>query len=234
MWQWTSCQIKTREFRGVMILTLRGRLARDKTAEALRFQVDELLAADKKQILLDLAHLRVINHTGLAALLGIYHATERCGGQLKLSSPHLRVLRALDNALLTPLFEVYGNTGEALASFKAWLFAPHTTTPYITMPTRKSPRVVLSLLMRVRWTSPAGKTWSEETLTEVLNTAGARIKLKHPVELMQEMEIVNLHNREAAPVRVVWVGEHSPQTGQPVGIKFLTPLAAAWCATFSA
>lgn len=103
----------------------------------------------------------------------------------------------------------------------------------VTKERRRSTRVSLSIPLQVKWTNPEGKMREEQTLTEVLNGAGARIRLKSPVHLGLEMEIVNLDNQESALARVVWASEHSPQDGQRVGIEFLTPRAAFWGTRYS-
>lgn len=98
---------------------------------------------------------------------------------------------------------------------------------------RRSPRVALEIPLRVKWTGPDGRITEEQTRTEVLNGAGARIRLKNPIEMGLEMEIVNLENKESARARVVWASEHSPPDGQRLGIEFLTPRAAFWGSQYS-
>lgn len=98
---------------------------------------------------------------------------------------------------------------------------------------RHSPRVPLAIPLGVKWSNSDGGTTEEQTLTEVLNGAGARIRLKHPVAIGLQMQIVNLENKETAEARVVWAGEHSPRDGQRVGIEFLTSRAAFWGSQYS-
>ncbi|MFQ5662711.1 MAG: PilZ domain-containing protein [Terriglobia bacterium] len=98
---------------------------------------------------------------------------------------------------------------------------------------RRSPRVSLSIPLRVKWSCAEGTIKEEQTRTEVLNGAGARIHLMIAVDRGTEMEIVNLENQESARARVVWASEHSPQEGQRVGIEFLTPRAAFWGSQYS-
>ena len=100
---------------------------------------------------------------------------------------------------------------------------------------REGKRETLSLLFRVSWTDQnGGAELAEETLTEALNSNGARIRLKAHIETGQEIEIENLFNREHARARVVWIGEGATHSGYPVGIKFLTADARSWCAEFAA
>ena len=98
---------------------------------------------------------------------------------------------------------------------------------------RRSLRDSLAIPLRVKWTNPEGETTEEQTVTEVLNGAGARVRLKGPVERGVEIEIFNLENQESALARVVWAGEHLPQDTQSVGIEFLTPRAAFWGTQYS-
>ena len=244
-WIWRGCRISTRESHGVVILDVRGSLTRESSIQTLGRQVSDLLATGERNFLLNLKKVRRINDHGLSALLGAYNAAMRRSGELKLVHLRKKVLKTLDEALLTPLFDVYDDEDQALvyfpvhektkktkpaqASARANILARPTPPPA----QRKGNRVPLSLLVRASWKTSVGSTATEDTLTEVLNGAGARIRLKAPVDKGLELLIANLHNRQAARARVVWVGERANHAGQPVGIKFLTPRGATWCTEFA-
>ncbi len=98
---------------------------------------------------------------------------------------------------------------------------------------RRSPRAALSIPLRVKWTTARGEITEEQTNTETLNGHGARIRLKTPIRIGLEMEIVNLENQESARACVVWASDHSTYDGQRVGIEFLTPRAAFWGLTYA-
>lgn len=97
---------------------------------------------------------------------------------------------------------------------------------------RRSPRELVSIPLRVRWTNAKGETAEEHTHTETLSGHGARIRLKAPIRIGLEMEVVNLENQETAQACVVWASEYSTYDGQRVGIEFLTPRAAFWGTTY--
>ncbi|MBI4462930.1 MAG: STAS domain-containing protein [Acidobacteria bacterium] len=114
---WKSYGIKTRESGSVTVLDLHGRITRGKASDNLRERVGQLLAANRKRILLNMAEVSQIDSDGMATLVGAYNSTWQQHGQLKLVTPTGQVKQALDSLLLTALLEVYASEAEALASF---------------------------------------------------------------------------------------------------------------------
>jgi hypothetical protein len=93
---------------------------------------------------------------------------------------------------------------------------------------RSTPRIPLSVPLKLRWAANDGNVKEEQTFTEVLNASGARFWLQGTVQLGMEVEVTNLHNKETARARVAWAGEPEAGHGQRVAIQFLTVKAAFW------
>lgn len=251
MWTWKSCRIAERRIDDVAILDIKGNITRDRAAETLCNHVAVLVAAGERNILLNLKHVHRINHLGMGALLAAYICLANRSGNLKLVSVRDRILWSLDSAMLTPFFDLHQTQEEALASFAALaerqrlaasasptvpirVVHPHRPAPAKIVCQRKGDRVPLTLLLRAQWRTSNGVPSWEETMTEVINNAGARIRLKTHVDPGQELEIDNLYNMESARAKVVWVSQQENHAGYGVGIKFLSPQATKWCREFSA
>ena len=110
--------IHNREVKGISILDLGGRLILGEESNALREEVKQLLDADKKNILLNLADVTYIDSTGIATLVGIYKASQAKDGTLKLLSLSKKFQETLQLTRLLTVFETFNNETQALASFK--------------------------------------------------------------------------------------------------------------------
>jgi hypothetical protein len=93
---------------------------------------------------------------------------------------------------------------------------------------RRTPRVSISIPLQVNWTDSEGKVVEEQTHTEAFSNLGARIRLKNPIEVGQEIRIVNQQNQESMLGRLVWVSEDLDEKGRLVAFTFLTPSPDFW------
>lgn len=93
---------------------------------------------------------------------------------------------------------------------------------------RRSSRASVSIPLRVTWTTPEGTVVEEETHTEAFSDTGARIRLKNPIAVGQEISILNQQNQESASARLVWASEHADDTGRRVAFAFLAPSPDFW------
>lgn len=113
-----SLTITTRESGGVTILDLNGKLILGDECGALREQVRQLLAANQKKILLNLANVSFIDSAGVGTLVASYTSTKAQDGELKLANLTKRFKETLQVTRLLVVFEAYDNEAEAVASFK--------------------------------------------------------------------------------------------------------------------
>lgn len=110
--------INTRESSSVSILDLSGKIILGDESSALRESIKQLLAANKKKILLNLAEVSFIDSAGVGTLVAGYTSAKSQDGELKLANLTKRFKETLQVTRLLTVFEVYDSEAEALASFK--------------------------------------------------------------------------------------------------------------------
>ena len=111
-----SLTVTAREEHGVTVLDIDGALRLD-NCDLLRSQLNQLLNAGKKSIVLDLARLRHIDAAGLGLLVRSCIGARATGGELKLAKPSGQVRRVLESTRLADAIEIYSDEEEAAASF---------------------------------------------------------------------------------------------------------------------
>jgi anti-sigma B factor antagonist len=101
----------------VTIVALKGDLTIGEAESSFKKAVAGLLEEGKVNILIDCSGLRVVDSTGLGALVRALTTSQNEGGQTKLLSvgPHLRKL--LEMTQLHSVFEQFEDRGEAVSSF---------------------------------------------------------------------------------------------------------------------
>jgi len=111
--------IEVRQAGDVMILDLKGRLTAGLGDQILREAIDELLAEGRRRILLNLSEVAFLDSAGVGELVAGLKTARRFQAELKLLNVGERVYSTLDMARLLPTFEIYGQEGEAVDSFKS-------------------------------------------------------------------------------------------------------------------
>jgi anti-sigma B factor antagonist len=110
-------QITTREVSKVTILDLSGRITLGDETERLRNAVRELIAAGKKKIVLNLAHIDYIDSSGVGELVSSFTAVRNAGGDLKLLNLTRKVHDILNVTKLYTVFDVKEDEFTAVKSF---------------------------------------------------------------------------------------------------------------------
>ncbi len=108
--------IETRELKHVSVVSVAGRVDSG-TAPDVEKALQELVEADRNQIVLDLKETEYMSSAGLRVLVSTLKAAKKSGGELKLAQLSTRVKEVLDLAGLTPVFNVYADVIEAVGSF---------------------------------------------------------------------------------------------------------------------
>jgi anti-anti-sigma factor len=108
--------IETRELKHVSVVTITGRID-SATAPDAEKALQDLLEADRNQVVLDLHDAEYMSSAGLRVLVTTLKAARKSGGDLKLAQLSGRVKDVLDLAGLTPVFNVYGDVIEAVGAF---------------------------------------------------------------------------------------------------------------------
>ena len=110
--------INAREVQAVTVLDLSGDFMSPEGHESLREHVKQLLARNKKHILLHLANVGQIDSGGLGTLVQVVVSSGKQGGKVKLLNPSAVIQVALEMTGLIRMLDVYPTEPEALASFK--------------------------------------------------------------------------------------------------------------------
>ncbi|HVR28996.1 MAG TPA: STAS domain-containing protein [Thermoanaerobaculia bacterium] len=111
--------VKLRERDGVTIAGLGGKLAAGVGDRQLHDLLDELLAENRKRILLDLSGVTGIDSSGVGELVAGLRVARKLGAELKILQAPERVHHILSLTQVLPLFEVYEDENEAVAAFGA-------------------------------------------------------------------------------------------------------------------
>ena len=102
---------------GVAIVRLEGKLAAGAGDRQLHALIDELLADNRRSILLDLSQVSGIDSSGVGELVAGLRVTREMGGELKVLKVGGQVHRILALTQALPLFEVFEDEDEAIAAF---------------------------------------------------------------------------------------------------------------------
>jgi len=112
-----SLGIAERRVGGVVVLELRGRLTLGPGCEALDKQLQDLITAGNRAVLLHCAGLSVIDSQGIKALVRGATRLQEQGGKLKLCTVPARVHEVLEITRLIKVIETFPGEAEAIASF---------------------------------------------------------------------------------------------------------------------
>jgi len=111
-------QIIGKEVQGITILEIHGKILMGEGDIAIKKKIDELLAKDVKNVILDLANVPYIDSSGLGELIRCYTTMRKASGVLKLANVTERIVDLLTITKLITVFEYYKNVDDAIASFK--------------------------------------------------------------------------------------------------------------------
>jgi anti-sigma B factor antagonist len=110
-------QISTREVGKVAILDVHGRIVLGDEIGDLRTAVRNLVAQDKKKILLNLADVDYIDSSGVGELVGSFTTVRNSGGELKLMNLSQKVHDVLHVTKLYTVFDIKDDEFTAVKSF---------------------------------------------------------------------------------------------------------------------
>ena len=110
-------KIDTHTTEGITILECSGRIVFGDETAALREQVKNLVAAGKKQIVIDLGAISYIDSGGLGTLVEVNTTARHVGASVKLANLTRRVGDLLQVTKLLTVFEVFDTVEQAVGSF---------------------------------------------------------------------------------------------------------------------
>ena len=100
----------------VVVLALDGQMTLDAEEQRLREVVDDILAAGRRRIVLDLEAVPYVDSLGIGEIVRVYSAVVRAGGALRLAAVTRRVREVLEATQLAQVLGVCGTVAEAAAS----------------------------------------------------------------------------------------------------------------------
>lgn len=112
-----SMHVEVRKSGRVVIVDLKGKLSAGLGDQILRDTIDELLAENWKNILLNMSEVSFVDSAGLGELVAGWKTARNLGAQLKVLKLSDRVQSALYISKLLPVFEIYQDEAEAVQSF---------------------------------------------------------------------------------------------------------------------
>jgi anti-sigma B factor antagonist len=109
--------ITTRDVSHVTLVDINGRITLGDETGKLRDTVRQLIAADKKKIVLNLAHVDYIDSSGVGELVGSFTTVRNAGGELKLLNLTKKVHDVLHVTKLYTVFDIKDDEFTAIKSF---------------------------------------------------------------------------------------------------------------------
>ena len=110
-------KLDLREKKGVAILDVVGQVTSGGGDAMLQEAIDTLVASGMTRILVNLSKVDFMDSAGVGELVASHRMVERFGGKLKVLSASPKVKSSLSTAKLLPIFEVFEDESEAVASF---------------------------------------------------------------------------------------------------------------------
>ena len=101
----------------VTILDLQGNLTIGAAEEKLRRSVEQLVANDQNDLLINLENVPMIDSSGIGSLVKSFTHAKNKGGKLKLLKPTRLARQLLSITGLLSVFETFDDEATAIASF---------------------------------------------------------------------------------------------------------------------
>jgi anti-sigma B factor antagonist len=109
--------ITKRQVRNVLIVDLAGKITLGETNRQLHEEMRLLVTEGKRNIILNLAKVSVLDSSGLGELIAGYATLEKSGGKLKLINLPARVTELMTITKLLTVFDVYDSEADGIASY---------------------------------------------------------------------------------------------------------------------
>ena len=110
-------EITQREYEGIQILDLKGRLTLGQEDLDFRSELERLLTAGMYRVALNLSDLRELDSTGLGTLLSALRKLRQAGGTLAIYNMHPAHIEQMVEAQLEAALEVFPTEQDAIDSF---------------------------------------------------------------------------------------------------------------------
>jgi anti-sigma B factor antagonist len=102
---------------GTVIIELKGKLVGGSLSGRMNQTINNLLDQGKKNIVVDLSGITLLNSSGMGILISVYSKVKDSGGELKLANITNKIQGLLSITKLNRIFNVYNSVDEAVKSF---------------------------------------------------------------------------------------------------------------------
>lgn len=109
--------ITVRKHGQIDVLSSRGALVLGPAVDAMNETVDNLASHGTSRFVLSMGDVNRLDSSGIGLLVRMLEKSKKSGGTVKLVRPSTPVSATLRMCCVLPLFEVYGEEGDAIASF---------------------------------------------------------------------------------------------------------------------
>jgi len=110
-------EIQIRNAGKVTILDLNGKLTIGKSEESLRQTVSQLIEQERKQLLLNLQDVPIIDSSGIGAMIKSFTTLRAVNGQMKVLKPSRMARQLLNITGLYSVLETFEDESTAISSF---------------------------------------------------------------------------------------------------------------------
>ena len=112
-----SVKIAHREVHGIHIVDLSGRIVLGDETASLRDVIRDLLAQQKKKIILNMQHVTYVDSWAVGQLVSSWTTVRNAGGEMKLLNLTQKVIDVLHVTRLYSVFDIKDNEFTAIKSF---------------------------------------------------------------------------------------------------------------------
>ncbi len=111
-------KFKTSQQAGIPVVAIEGNLMGGPDASTLNDKLVELTDAQKKNVVVDLSGVDIMNSSGLGMLIKGASTMKNAGGGLKIAKASEKILELIKITKLTGILPTYNTVAEAASSFK--------------------------------------------------------------------------------------------------------------------
>lgn len=111
-------EFKIKQEKGVTVISLKGKVIGGPDASELTRQLHGLIDQGKKQIVVDLGGVELMNSSGLGMLIGGLTTVRNAGGDLKLANASVKILSLFTVTKLSKVFTHFPSVKNAVESFQ--------------------------------------------------------------------------------------------------------------------
>ena len=101
-----------------IIIEFNGNVMGGPDAVHLNEKLHELIDDEKKNIVVDLSRVEVMNSSGLGMLIGALTTMRNAGGDLRIANPSPKIEELIKITQLHTVFQKFDSTEEAVSSFE--------------------------------------------------------------------------------------------------------------------